>query len=147
MSFIGLFRSHLFWSLLLVVLVSILTWPKIQRFLAEARQVEAKENLNVLYNLEQKHFLEHGTYVVVPMVGIGRCDTSKNKFGFIPSLCNQGRYRYEVVLNKEKGFLAYARSGIGKNNLVFPGCLFADIWQIDERRKFKNNSSLAKCLK
>ena len=63
-------------ALFIAGVIFVLIYPKLQIFLAKARQSEAKKNLSLLYSLQIKHFNNYGKYEQVSPIGINNCDKS-----------------------------------------------------------------------
>ena len=119
--------------------------PKLKVFQAKARQTEAKNNLALIFTLEQSYYGDNDTFTSMKPVGPESCD-SENDLGFKLSNCKKARYTYSVESSAAHMFVAHATSGEGASNKIIPGCATADHWSMDQDKVLKDeNKAIAKC--
>ena len=113
-----------------VVIIGVLasiSAPTFKKFIAKARQSEAKINLAQIGTLQDVYKLEHGSYITLADIGAGTCTGSakKNTLGFRPKHCDTLRYRYSSASST-----ATAISGSSQQKYyVYPGCAKSDTWK------------------
>ncbi len=110
---------------------------------------EAPTTLRALYAAETAYYAAYNAYLPMKKVGfLSGCDLPR-ELGIELEGCadGQARYAYTVRLTaKGQGFIAEARSGLGGNNLVYPGCATPDVWSIDQDQRLLNvNAAAKKC--
>ena len=115
--------------IVVVVIIGVLasiSAPTFKKFIAKARQSEAKINLAQIGTLQDVYLFEHGTYLGLPDIGAGTCGSSaqQNTLGFRPKNCSKLRYKYSSGSGS-----ARAVSGIMQQYYVYPGCAKPDTWK------------------
>lgn len=155
----GLSLIELMIVVAIIGILAALAIPRFQSFQARARQAEAKNNLNLIYTLQQAYYGDNDSYAFLLQSGVNvdngsgnpvtSCN-SNNNLGFKLTDCTKVRYGYggQATANT---FLMYATSGGGNNglngvslpdNLVFPGCNIQDSWSINHNRTLTNDEGL-----
>ena len=115
--------------IVVVVIIGVLTSisvPTFKKFIAKARQSEAKLNLAQIGTLQDVYRLEHGAYLGLPDIGAGTCGSGaqQNTLGFRPKNCIGLRYKYSSGTGSSR-----AVSGIVPQYFVYPGCPKSDTWR------------------
>ena len=109
----------------IIGILSAISAPTFKKFIAKARQSEAKINLAQIGTLQDLYRFEHGTYLGLASIGAGICGSSAktNTLGFRPKSCARLRYEYSSGTGS-----ARAVSGTAEQYLVYPGCAKPDTW-------------------
>jgi hypothetical protein len=112
----------------------------------EASEGEAQTNLRAIHAVESAYYLRHHEYAALNPVGYDLGCTVPRELGFALDGCETRdlRYVYSVkVTAKGQKFVAQARSAIGFDNPVSPGCAIPDVWNIDQDQKLSHSGNAA----
>ena len=100
----------------------------------EVTEGEAQTMLRALNAVESTYYLDQHQYAPLPSVGYaGGCQVPY-QLGFQLEGCDQHklRYTYSVRVPKANRFVAEARSAVGMDHPITPGCAIADVWTVDQ---------------
>ncbi len=140
---------------IMAILASLLT-PRFITFVAKARQVEAKNNLGMIYTLQKAFFEESQRYYDGDLGGesakidndsVSECNVT-NALGFVLTACDRIRYSYDSeALNGGQEFVAEAIAEYkaassgggcaapqGGQQGIISGCEEEDVWSIDDKK-------------
>ena len=118
--------------IVVVVIIGVLasiSAPTFKKFIAKARQTEAKINLAHIDALQSTYKFEFNSYA--SLAGIGGSSSActatllQNELGFRPKDCSRLRYQYSG------GSMTNANaSGASADYQIYPGCSLSDGWQL-----------------
>lgn len=153
---------------IMAILASLLT-PRFISFVAKARQVEAKNNLSVIYTLQKAYFEDNqrffdgdlgGESAKIDSNDVSACNVT-NALGFKMTSCDKVRYSYDTeALNNGQEFLAEAiaeykaatsgggcSSAEGAQQGIIAGCEEEDIWSMDDKKSLVHVAdAIAACV-
>jgi hypothetical protein len=105
------------------------------------KETEAEILLRAISAAEAAYYAQFSAYAPLKPVGYSvGCDIPR-PLGFHLEGCEGGQLRYQYTVRvsaQGQKFLAEARSAVGFDHPLLPGCKVADVWTVDQDQQLQN---------